>query len=1130
MQKISLFSIIFITLYFSLPVKGQFSDEEKRLATINIPTVPSPNAASLGQYANYPVNNFTGSPSINVPLYELIVGDFKLPISLSYNSTGIKVGDVASWVGLGWSLNCGGVITRNVMDVADDKNHANYGWLHYNYIVDPNSWDNGNRTLGYSPQGGQKNVIGLSEMRKQGVVIDTEPDLFYFNFNGRVGKFVFSQGRDTLSHIGQISPNDHTINLIPYQDLKFNYSLVNDDLPYNTSTIGAFNVVDENGNRYYFEKAEWTYGRVAASDFIPPSLISNYYSGGYEGTQSQKSSWYLTRIITANYKLITFNYEEENFSQDLPETYSVRNFPTQVNYVSTIDCSVAYDFYNTSYRRTTNRTKGQRLVSIESSDLKIVFDSQHSRQDLIGASALTGITIFSKNENGNLSFVKKINLDYSYMQSSIDPILDQTANNKNTTTFGDPNKRLCLDHVFDSDELGKSLNPYVFEYDSKNMLPSRFSPHQDFWGYFNNNTCNTLTPTVYIYPGEIGSERFSVFRKTDYGGTDEFILSGADRNANPEASMAGTLKKISYPLGGYEEFTFGANEFFLYGRNIKGGGLRLEKTVRYDGVSHLNDIIKEYSYHKNSENLKSNGVLFNLPVFAYTENFLPYWNPSNPSQVYPRPGGEFDPETFGYFLKNMVVTSAPNYTLSGYDGVNIGYSEITERNAGIGYTVKHYSTPGDALAVNDKLNEGCNISENGYCDGLFRTSPVEVYFFLENCPDGSPELGDQMIDQTGLQLNSNGYPFAPKTNYEWNRGLLLSEKMYGQDSRLLKETNMDYEIYTPHKKNPQYVYGLRKARMSNYKPYTSTCWGPTYGLYRFDVVVYYPVITNVAKVLKEMTIKEYSNNEITTITKSNLYNGNQLNPSSIFATNSRGERLIEEFKYVNDFSQVSPVDPISNGIINLRTRNIIKPLEVSSYIADGDGTNKRLKSSLLYLYNPNMSVVDSIMVTEASETLLNFQQASIENVFTKDSHYRTRSIADRYDPQNNNLLESHALGAPKQCLIWSYNRRYIIAEIKNTEYSILENILGGPTVISDFSSSIPTDEQVAAFVRLLRNSTSLKNAQITSYTYKPLVGITSMTDPKGMTTYYEYDNFGRLKWLKDQHGNILKENTYHYKN
>ncbi|MBB5648150.1 hypothetical protein [Pedobacter cryoconitis] len=54
-------------------------------------------------------------------------------------------------------------------------------------------------------------------------------------------------------------------------------------------------------------------------------------------------------------------------------------------------------------------------------------------------------------------------------------------------------------------------------------------------------------------------------------------------------------------------------------------------------------------------------------------------------------------------------------------------------------------------------------------------------------------------------------------------------------------------------------------------------------------------------------------------------------------------------------------------------------------------------------------------------------------------------------------------------------------------------------------------------------------AQIKTYTYKPLVGMTSMIDSRGQTTYYEYDNTQRLKNIKDQKGNIIKSTIYHYK-
>jgi YD repeat-containing protein len=62
----------------------------------------------------------------------------------------------------------------------------------------------------------------------------------------------------------------------------------------------------------------------------------------------------------------------------------------------------------------------------------------------------------------------------------------------------------------------------------------------------------------------------------------------------------------------------------------------------------------------------------------------------------------------------------------------------------------------------------------------------------------------------------------------------------------------------------------------------------------------------------------------------------------------------------------------------------------------------------------------------------------------------------------------------------------------------------------------------------IRNA--LPNAMVTTYTYKPLIGLASVTDAKGYTMYYEYDSFGRLSAVKDADGKIVSENEYHYKN
>jgi YD repeat-containing protein len=56
----------------------------------------------------------------------------------------------------------------------------------------------------------------------------------------------------------------------------------------------------------------------------------------------------------------------------------------------------------------------------------------------------------------------------------------------------------------------------------------------------------------------------------------------------------------------------------------------------------------------------------------------------------------------------------------------------------------------------------------------------------------------------------------------------------------------------------------------------------------------------------------------------------------------------------------------------------------------------------------------------------------------------------------------------------------------------------------------------------------LNGALITTYTYNPLVGITSQTDPNGVATYYEYDSMGRLWRINNDKGNVLKQYDYHY--
>ena len=77
-----------------------------------------------------------------------------------------------------------------------------------------------------------------------------------------------------------------------------------------------------------------------------------------------------------------------------------------------------------------------------------------------------------------------------------------------------------------------------------------------------------------------------------------------------------------------------------------------------------------------------------------------------------------------------------------------------------------------------------------------------------------------------------------------------------------------------------------------------------------------------------------------------------------------------------------------------------------------------------------------------------------------------------------------------------------------------------------FENSVPNETKLRD--GSLQNA--LPNALVTTYTYKPLDGVTSVTDPRKVTTYYEYDLFGRLETVKDHINQNIEGYEYRYKN
>lgn len=114
--------------------------------------------------------------------------------------------------------------------------------------------------------------------------------------------------------------------------------------------------------------------------------------------------------------------------------------------------------------------------------------------------------------------------------------------------------------------------------------------------------------------------------------------------------------------------------------------------------------------------------------------------------------------------------------------------------------------------------------------------------------------------------------------------------------------------------------------------------------------------------------------------------------------------------------------------------------------------------------------------------------------------------------------------------LWAYNGQYPIAEIKNAAYAEVLAVLTQAT-INSLNSTSQTEASMEVLIKnagdKLRND--LPKAMVTSYTYRPLVGMRSKTDPRGVTEYYEYDGMQRLKAVLDQFKNVTSALDYHYR-
>lgn len=512
MRYIRITGISLLMLIYCMIGKGQ--------SLVNV-VKPSPSVQAMQKFGDIPVTPYTGVPAISIPIYTIQFRDISLPIGLNYHASGIKVAEEASEVGLGWVLNTGGSVSRNIIG-DDDFNGSSY--LRAN-LPDLDS--------GLGPQakiqaGCVLSLINqkypalptlysddLSSVLGSGSPVDWQPDQYYYSLPGKSGKF-------TVKHDGVV--------LLQNQE-KLDISYASDG--------SEWQVKDESGNVYDFTVYE-TYQSTAGSPV------------------QHKSAWYLTQMTSPSGNHITFNYTAlpANFSVPLGSVYESKDafqLPSTDaagNIVST--ASLGYHYGNspavTYYRKI--------LSSIDFTNGLVKFSYSGNRTDMTGDVKLDSVCIYEKDMAGNVSQtpLKTFQLFYSYFFGEEFCYIQGTPlqdNQMNPTTT-----RLRLDSVQATGYFGgdiKKENPYKFNYVGWNPInqPSKQCLARDHWGFYNGKSNNiSLIPSVtpvntsdYIQ-GVVGAP-------------------GPERNTDTSYARVFSLSSIEYPTGGSTEFQMESNDYDL---------------------------------------------------------------------------------------------------------------------------------------------------------------------------------------------------------------------------------------------------------------------------------------------------------------------------------------------------------------------------------------------------------------------------------------------------------------------------------------------------------------------------------------------------------------------------------------
>jgi YD repeat-containing protein len=724
---------------------------------------------------------------VSIPIYSTTQRGVDLNISLSYDTGGLLVSQLPSWTGHGWTLNAGGCITRKLQGYYDEDENCVKA-ISRHPLPDLVNYFNNTKTID-----NQTDLEIANDVTNGKKVYDYSPDIFFFNFMGKSGRFFF--GPDKKWHVQceenlkvEFNVNDASNYLLPFIPNYPNYT-------YKMSkTIKGFTLIDEEGIRY-------TFG--GTTDAIEYSI--GFLDQDVEDWRA--NSWYLTEVkdrfgnvlykfnykrgkfivqLFNNYlKSITFlqekrptGYGEKRYSKELRGNTNA-SFPfsatlnapvylsnittqdkTSIDFKLSVDINIPetelYPSFDRYCQKDITLIDGTRLFNQAGVPYLFRLDSIHKISG--NDQYLYYLRNHSGLSEGNMKYwdadvAKQVKAEFpnnTAMETgcgwdnplkvlSFTPLQSIDIINKANSSIG---KRIrYIDFVYNTEPRLHMSAVNMYGEDGKSSVAPAYSYKMEYNNY-------SLIPKDYL------TEKF------DYWGY--YNNDSLTSEVNHVTTQYGTLSKLIYPTGGYSEFIYEQNSFSqcindtIYEmeyclRDSITGGLRIKQINDCSSNGNLSKA-RQFSYFNiGYDTDMSSGQCYRLPRQLSQELYYVDFGSSY-----------FYKHTLCYNKKSSVVPLTDSY------GPHIGYTWITEKIDGI-----------------EKEYKYSNFSDY-YCEEKpFRVAGGTWY-------------------NNNINLNS---PYITFTDFGFARGKKLSERVK-ENGRSVYECTYQYD-YKPSRYVPSTTFGIK---------------------------------------------------------------------------------------------------------------------------------------------------------------------------------------------------------------------------------------------------------------------------------------------------------------------------------